>query len=300
MKYKYLFRFGHGPKVLDLLGPSISYFWNDIYDMFDLHREMFIEKLDESVFSRMEIKRLFRELSEDMEEDSAEIWLEIQNGGKRLRFLEINISSEAKSLIEESKIELLDPRTMLKKINERNLDMALAELRCNIGVEDKFTKEKFGIYLDLVRSATSNLGKKDSLEDLSKYFLNGVEGFKVIDRDYRGLSEELDLLVANESEDILLNTIGNPIAVECRHRRKPASSKEIRDFRGKLTDMGLKGGILITLQGVTGNGYDAVAIIREARKNGTSIIVVTLEDLRQIAEGRTPTQILKECFYKYV
>jgi hypothetical protein len=386
-KYKYLFRFGHGPKTIDLLGPSISYFWNDIYDLFDLHREMFVEKLGSNIFSSSEIKRLFRELSEDMEEDFAEIWLEIQNKGKRLRFLEMNIlpgldhreqeellkehspflgesqpvlstneyrilhfadentvvslvdtaisgndevktdaievllakaqeycakrrmlvtwndvNKEARSLAEESKIELLNPREMLKEINERNLDLALEEFQLDTRdeMEERFTKKMFKIYLDQVRTATSNLAKKETLEHMSKYFLNGVKGFRVIDRNYRGPSEELDLLVANESEDSPLKTIGNPIAVECSHRRKPASSKDIRDFKGKLEDIGLKAGIMITLRGITGDRYDAVGVIRDARKSGISIIVITLENLRQIIEGKTPIDIVKECFYTYV
>ena len=37
---------------------------------------MFVEKLGGGTFSISEIKRLFGELSEDMEEDFAEIWLE--------------------------------------------------------------------------------------------------------------------------------------------------------------------------------------------------------------------------------
>ena len=56
-KYKYMFKFGRGSKTLELLGPSISYFWNDIYDSFDIYREMFVEKLGGNVFSLSEIKR---------------------------------------------------------------------------------------------------------------------------------------------------------------------------------------------------------------------------------------------------
>ena len=49
---------------------------------------MFVEKLNGTAFSLLEIKRLFNDLSEDMAEDSAEIWLEIQKKGMRLQFLE--------------------------------------------------------------------------------------------------------------------------------------------------------------------------------------------------------------------
>ena len=382
-----MFKFGHGSKTLELLGPSISYLWNDIYDSFDIYREMFVEKLGGNVFSLSEIKRLFRELAEDMDEDLAEIWLEIQNKGRRLRFLETNIlpgldpneqeellrryfifrgqsqsilstnecrilhfaeestlvlladtggseknelniqtvrllldttreypakklilvawgniNSEVTSLVAASKIKLLDSQKMRQEINERNLDIALDEFRMDVqgDLEGKFTKERFRVYLDLVKSASSNMAKKNSLEDLSKYFLNGIKGLKVIDKDYRGPSEELDLLVANESNDAPLKTIGNPIAVECRHRRKPATTKDIRDFRGKLTDIGLKAGIIITLKGVTGGPFDAVGVIRDARKSGVSIIVITIEDLARVVEGKRPIEIVKECFYKYV
>jgi hypothetical protein len=382
-----MFKFGHGSKTLEILGPSISYFWNDIYDTFDIYREMFVEKLGDGIFSQSEIKRLFHELSEDMDEDFAEIWLEIQNKGKRLRFLETNIlpgvdineqeellreyfpslgqsqsvlstnecrvlyfaegntivlladtgssennelsietvrllldkareypakklvlvtwgniNSEVKSLAAVSKIELLDSQRMRQEINERNLDMALDEFRMDIqgDLEWKFTKERFRVYLDLVNSASSNIAKKESLEDLSKYLLNGIKGLKVIQRDYRGPSEELDILVANESSDAPLKSMGNPIAVECRHRRKPASSKDIRDFWGKLTAVGLKGGILISLKGVTGDRYDAIGVIRDARKSGVLIVLITLEDLSQVADGKKPLEIIRDCFYRYV
>ncbi len=381
-KYKYLFRFGHGSRAADLFGSSISDFWNDIYDAFDIEREMFVERLDGSVFLQTEIRKLFKDLAEDMEEDFAVIWLEIQNKGKRLRFLEIDIlpgisldeeealfreylpvpehsqtllstdqyrilhfpeedavvlfvvmdkinaepvqllidnnqkcsakkmivvkwndlDSEAESLIAARKIELLDSSKMLQDINSRNLDLALIDFQSIVQgrAEEKFSKERFGIYLDFVKSATSNLAKKDSLEGLSKYFLNGVKGLRVIEKDYRGPSEEIDLLVANESCEIPLNNIGNPVAVECRHRRKPASSKDIRDFYGKLAAIGLKAGILVSLKGVTGNLYDAVGVIRDARKNGITIVVITLEDLKGVVDGKKPMEIVKECFYKYI
>ncbi len=385
-KYKYLFKFGRGSKTLELLGPSISYFWNDIYDSFDIYREMFVEKLGGGTFSLSEIKRLFNELSEDMEEDFAEIWLEIQNEGKRLRFLEVNIlpgldldeqeellrehspflekpqiissteqyrmlyfagegtivlfachgdtdralsvetvkllldnarelsakemmlitwrdvNLDAKSLVAASKIKMMDSQKMLQEINQRNLDLALDEFQMNAqgDLEEKFTKERFKIYLDFVKNASSNIAKKDSLEDLSKYFLNGIKGLKVIDKDYRGPSEEFDLIVANESNEAPLKTIGNPMAVECRHRKTPASSKDIRDLFGKLTAACLKAGILISLKGITGNQFDAIGAVRDARKSGVSIIVIDIEDLNKIIEGKTPIEIIRECFYKYI
>ena len=387
-KYKYLFRFGHGPKPIDLLGPSVTYFWNDIYDLVDEYREMFVERLDKEIFSFSEIKRIARDLFEDMEEDNAVIWLEIEDGGERLRFLEIDIlpgydldemqkllevyfgefeqpvivrstketrilhfveegamvflvdledlesgvidveivkdfiaaSKERKAkklllvsyqkmedsaakLVKTSKITFRKPNEILRKINEQNLELALDELRAEISLEKKvakFEKKKFCIFLDLVENASSNIAKKNTLENLAEYLFNSLEGFSVIKRNYRGPSEEIDLLVANESKDVFLGSLGTPLAVECRHRKTPASSKDIRDFKGKLEDAGLKSGILITLKGIAGDRYDAVAVTREARKAGMSIIVVSMNDLISIGEGKDPIEAIKECFYKYI
>ena len=386
-KYRYVFKFGNGPKAHEILDPSIAYFWNDIYDLFDLYREMFVEKLNGTAFSLLEIKRLFNDLSEDMTEDSAEIWLEIQKKGMRLQFLEadtifgfnliekqkllegyytsleiaqvvlsetkyeivyyvekqlialldkmemsetilINVetvkiladkakavnakniaivswneyTAEAKALAQELKIDLLSPDKMLQGINRKNLENAIDDFKISAveNADEKYTSERFRIYLELVKSARSNVAKKDSLEHLSKYFLNGVNGFKVIKTNSRGPSEEIDIILANESTEAPLNSWGNPIGVECRHRRKPASSKDIRDFYGKLASVGLKTGVLISLKGVTGDAYDAIGVIRDARKNGTIITVVTLEDLGHAMVGKTPLEIIRDCFYKYV
>jgi len=343
-----------------------------------------IEKF--STFS--EIKHIARDLIEDMEEDYAEIWLEIEDGGKRLHFLETDIlpgfdlneiqklvesyfvafdspvsvltseetrilhfvdgditvflvaledfengvidvemvkefiaaskkhkakkllmisyqgmADSAAKLVENSKITFRKPDEILRETNELNLDMALDAFRLEISLEkkpEKFQKEKFCIFLDLVKNASSNMAKKNTLENLAAYLFNSLEGFSVIKSNYRGPSEEIDLLVANESNDVLLAPLGTPLAIECRHRKTPAGSKDIRDFKGKLDDVGLKSGILITLKGVSGDRYDAIAVIREARKAGISIIVVSINDLSSIGEGNDPIETIKECFYRYV
>jgi DNA-binding transcriptional MerR regulator len=288
-KYKYMFRFPHGSEYVDLFGSSIFDYVNDIYDAFDIDRVMIVERLDEKAFSLSEIKRLFRDLAYDMDDDLAEIGLEILNKGRKLRFIEINNLNDTS--LEE-----------LKEINEKHLEKALENFQ-NDALKEKeevFTNDSFKVYLGLVKNAKSNAAKKDTLEHLSRYLLNGVKGFRVIDKNCKGPSEEIDLLVANESIDPPLRSIGNPIAIECRHRKIPATSKDIRDFEGKLSAMCLSGGILITLKGVTGNRYDAVGVIRDARKKGTSIIVIALDDLEKILEGKTPDDVLRDCFYKYV
>lgn len=384
--YKYLFRFGQDPKFVDLLGPSIVYFWNDIYDLMDLYRQMIITKLDKSYFSEAEVKTLAKDLIENMEEDDAEIWLEIEDNGKSLHFFELdnifgfnvaihqlvisryfgfeneillydshntrilyfteiktmicivsledieekikpeiinqfiammkdNIANEkilvsyseadekSISILEENKIITKQPDTILKEINEMNLEIALSELNSNLFIDahnEPFNKEKFGLYLDLVEKASTNMNKKNTLESLANYLFNSLTDYYVIKRNERGPSEEFDLLISNESKDQIINKFGSPIAIECRHRKKPAQSKDVRDFLGKLKSAGLKCGIIISLSGITGKKYDAVNVIREARKKNVSLIILTLDDLIMIKEDGNINDILKNSYYKYI
>jgi hypothetical protein len=297
-RYKYLFRLGRGKRAIDLLGPSIAYFWNDIYDAFDIKREMLVEKLDGKIFSIREIKRISNELFEDMEEDSAVIWVEVESEGYNLDEMEKLVityvlisdkrdmlldspelrviafdegtlaflvhledyektsvsaeivqkllpyigssnakkvvmvtnnplSDDASKLLEEKKVIVMDSLQMLRKINEDTLNLALDNFRigCLMKNAKSFSKERFRILLEMVKNASSNVSKKNTLESLAEYLFNNLKGFKVLEKDYRGPSEEIDLLVANESQDPVFRDIGNPIAVECRHRKNQQAAK---------------------------------------------------------------------------
>ena len=70
-----------------------------------------------------------------------------------------DINTDAKALAETSKIEIMDTEKMLQEINERNLDIAIDEFRMDVqgDLETKFSKERFKIYLDLVKNASSNM-----------------------------------------------------------------------------------------------------------------------------------------------
>jgi len=212
------------------------------------------------------------------------------------------LDDSASNMVKSFKIKVRKPDQILKEINEVNLDMALDSLQAEVSFRDdeKFQRGKFNLFLDSVKNASSNITKKNTLESLAVYLFNSLEGFKVIKENYRGPSEEIDLIVANESKDSLLEKLGTPFAVECRHRKTPAASKDIRDFKGKLEASSIKFGILITLKDITGKVFDAVAEIREAKKKGISIIVISMSDLILIGNGKNPLDVIKECYYKYI
>lgn len=387
LKYKYLFRFGRGRKAVDLLGSSISDFWNDIYDLFDIYNELSVQKLDRTDFTDSEIRKIARELFEDMDEDYYLIRTEIT--GKKLHFSSLGINAaieldELQDLVQEYFeisekpgivnvlprarelfyglgerggigvliVELLEenetvPKSLVqrfyedcetKKVDERvivthtqmendakryaevvnmkirtpdqlrnemneslmqvALDLRKAEIRVEKG--RRFSLDRFKILLDYVKNARTNVAKKRSLEDLAEYLLNGIRGLEVVSRNPRGPSEEVDLIVANESKNEFFRRLGNPLLVECRHRRKPATSKDIRDFSGKMGSMAIKTGFLFSLKGITGDKYDAQSALRDAKKEGKDIVMLDMNDLLQISQGANPIAVIRNAFYRFV
>lgn len=383
MKYKYLFRFGRGKRTLDLLGPSVDYFWNEIYDVFDLTGELRVKKLDRTEFTDKEIKKLARDFFEDVDEDCYVVRIEIRNkelyfcslgtfgcasgfdgylkansilskdqrtvdifpGSKELFFHTIDgtsvgvlmveytreeetisesliekfnedcdenkvserfivtdneIENAVKKLANSMNIKMKSTDQVRREINEILLNMALDarkdEFRSKKGAQ--FTYGRFNVFFEYVKNARTNLEKKRSLEDLAEYVLNSVSGLEVISKNPRGPSEEIDLIVANESKNELFRRFGSLLLVECRHRRKPATSSDIRDFSGKMRSLSIKTGILFSLKGITGNKYDAQSALRDAKKDGRNIIVLNMNDLREISEGIDPTTTIRNAFYR--
>lgn len=79
--YTYKFVFDNN---LVMGGFSIEQLWNDIYDMFDMHDEMYVERNDNREMTQKEIRKLREDLFEDMEEDS--LLIDSQYKNKRLYF----------------------------------------------------------------------------------------------------------------------------------------------------------------------------------------------------------------------
>ena len=387
MKYKYLFRLGRGKRALDLLGPSISYFWNDIYDVFDIYNELTVKKLDRTEFTESEIRKIAGELFEDMDEDNYLIGTEIRskelyfyslgtceafdldeyqqlvedyfdlfekpktvdilpesrelffrridgtlvgvlvieyskekervskslvarfrkdcdenNASERLIVTDNEIENSVKKLADSMDIKIKSTSQVRREMNESLLEMALDERKAEMRLEKggRFSLSRFNVLLDYVKNARTNVAKKRSLEDLAEYLLNGIKGLEVISRNPRGPSEEVDLIVANESKNEFFRRLGNPLLVECRHRRKPATSKDIRDFSGKMRSMAIKTGFLFSLKGITGDKYDAQSALRDAKKEGKDIIVLDTNDLLRISQGESPIAVIRNAFYRFV
>ena len=94
--------------------------------------------------------------------------------------------------------------------------------------------------------------------------------------------------------------MGNPLLIECRHRRKPVSSKDIRDFHGKMHSMAIDTALLFSLKGITGDRYDAQSALRDVKKEKKNMVVIDMNDLLEISQGANPITVIRNAFYRFV
>lgn len=140
----------------------------------------------------------------------------------------------------------------------------------------------------------SNQDKKIHLESLLRYILLLNPGIQVVSENLRTLTSEIDIVVRNESKDPFWSNLPSLIAVECKLWRKPAGSKEVRDFAGKLSDLGITCGIFVSVSGFTGDpGSNAKLILRDLRKRGITIIPLEYEDLVKAVTYTSPIVALR-------
>ena len=211
-----------------------------------------------------------------------------------------NFSSSAIEAAKRSKIRILT----VDKIDQigRLLKTSKPILHLVPHSPEKRTRQFNDLFKEIrerTKTATTNDEKKKSLEDLAEAIVKQIDGLEVLSRNLRSSAEEIDLLIGNESKEVFWSRLSSPFLLECKNWAVPVGSKEIRDFAGKLESAGITTGLLITLNGITGNEYkDARLLIREYRQKGIRIVVVENDDLLEIANGIHPSDKIREKFYE--
>jgi hypothetical protein len=158
----------------------------------------------------------------------------------------------------------------------------------DIRLEDPSQREAVHITNDL---------KKQYLEKLSAFFFLLVDGLSLTARNVRTKTSELDIVLRNESPNRFWANLGSLIAVECKNWSQVVGAKEIRDFHGKMMDLGIKTGFFISPLGFSGNAKrDAQLVIRDCRKDGFLIVPITLSEMRQALRFLDPTPIVMRAY----
>lgn len=145
------------------------------------------------------------------------------------------------------------------------------------------------------------------LEDAIAYLFGSVPRVSVTERnEYSAFdTEEIDIACWNEHR---LSGLGAPefpavILIERKNWSKPVSSIEVAWFIMKVWGRGQRFGILIASNGITGNARDltrAQQLVARALSQGTTILVITREELLALRNSADLVHLLKRKFTQLV
>ncbi len=152
--------------------------------------------------------------------------------------------------------------------------------------------------LQISRDGSSTAEQGRSLENLVCYVFGKIPGVTITHRNQLNVfnSEEIDVALWNEKRARILDFLPNVILVEAKNWSNPVGSSEVSWFDNKLRERGLGFGILVAVQGITGNAQDRTSshqIIAGALREHRRIVVIRGDDLASLQESNELIQIIK-------
>ncbi len=146
----------------------------------------------------------------------------------------------------------------------------------------------------------SNQIKGRALENLTEKLFNLIPCFRVAGMDVETEAEEIDLIVEIISNYMnILEILGSIFIVECKNRYEKVSSSQVSTFIEKLRIKNLRGGIIISREGITGRNQDEAARrkIRDTISGGKVILTLEKKDLEEISNGVNPLYFIRKSYY---
>ena len=188
-------------------------------------------------------------------------------------------------------------RQTIGRLSEKNSELTarVKELETTFRID----RDRYAGMLSGLDQDAGSFEKGSSLEQLAVYLLECVKGWKVVERNKRTKTSELDLLIENANQtEPFLRELGSDIPVECKNWKEPVGASEIRDFGHDLRKRRFVYGVLISNEGITGDEHRKTDAKGELwnffSKDGVSILVLSRGDLERIAEGMSLVSILRE------
>lgn len=169
-----------------------------------------------------------------------------------------------------------------------------------------FDFNTFSLYMKALDVAVSNHDKGISLESLSRYLFNCIDGIEVREVNVNGPAEEIDLLLWNAKKTQVFEPWDNLISVECKNWSCPAGSNLIDNFAAKIRMRHLSTGIFVAANGVTGdfvngNNQNKGAVYRlheHLTRDGIRIVVIRMADIRGLKNIDSFLEVIKDRYCK--
>jgi restriction endonuclease Mrr len=176
----------------------------------------------------------------------------------------------------------LEPAEVIETAVERPVEKETKERKS--GIAEKYRQA-------IVEKDSNRKGKL--LEEVMKGIISLVRGLEVVGSNVNDGTKEIDIQVRNRNEENVWETIFDPMVfIECKNWSESVKSKDIRDFEGKLVSGDLNAGILVAVNGISGDGEGAWGVVREALQRGRKIVVLDGVALDEILKCRGVSEVI--------
>jgi hypothetical protein len=153
------------------------------------------------------------------------------------------------------------------------------------------------VLLDELNAATASVDRGKTLENTAFYLFSLMAGCIPQPNmvDVAGVSEH-DIVVSNfaPSAGLSESLFGRDFLVECKNWQNPVGAPEVGYFLFRMSLTHCRFGVMLSSNGITsvdgiGEAYAEAMIRRAFHEHGSACVVVTMDDLRHLADGRTAT-----------
>lgn len=162
-----------------------------------------------------------------------------------------------------------------------------------------YSKRRIKLYLDSIDNAASADAKGEALENLGRYLFERMmgiscEGKNILDGPR---AHELDLAFFNDQTRSPIGFLDAVVIVECKASEQPVGSDAVRWFVGKLRDRGSHHGILIALNGITGENDGQTSahgeVFTALSRDMVRVLILTRDEIEALNCGADLAALFK-------
>jgi hypothetical protein len=153
-------------------------------------------------------------------------------------------------------------------------------------------------YLAIVDNPPTSAAKGKAFEDLACYLVNGIPGVRVTARNEMNTfsTEEIDVACKSDNDPTGLGTLVDFFLVECKGWATAVTSEQVAWFLTKIRHRGVRFGILIAANGITGEPEHLsrahFLVAAELATNGIRMVIVTREEIERLDSGEELAQLI--------
>lgn len=146
-------------------------------------------------------------------------------------------------------------------------------------------------YLAIVDNPPTNAAKGKAFEDLACYLVSGIPGVKVTARNTLNTfaTEEIDIGCMSQKDPAGLGALADFFLVECKGWRDAVNSEQVSWFLTKIRHRGVRFGILIAANGITGERAHLsrahFLVSTELAMFGIKMVIVDRKEIEKLASG---------------